>query len=804
MDATCFGASNGTATVVPADPSFSYVWNDPAAQTTATVTGLAAGNYSVTISDAFGCSTTINTTVGSVEAITIADLISSDEPCLGAGGGTAVVSVTGGTTPYSYTWSTGATGMGIIASAGTYSVSITDANGCSPATGSVTINALGLPNVADAGNDLVGCLNDLPVTVQGTITNATGATWSGGAGVLGGSGATITYQPTLAEIMAGGVTLVMTTTGNNTCPPDQDSVFIALSNSLISSALSTSHPLCASALEGTIAYSPELPGLTYQWSDAAAQTTAVATALAAGTYSITVTDVLGCDTTLSATLIDPPVLAIASITPTPVTCANGNDGSVQVQVIGGTPAYTITWGDGSNGPLLGNLPAGTYSTTVADANGCSTTAQATVLAPAPILLTATGPDTVCVNAPITFDALAQGGTGVFLYTWVGLGSGPQLTAALGQSQTVTVNAMDSNGCLSAPVQLPVTVLDLGTATLLTYGDTTVCPGGSATYGAQFSGYSGDWSVTWTPGIHSGMGPFTAPITQDRTLLLTVTDQCGNTLTRSISLQLDEAPSLNLPPVIAEGCAPLPVQLPAMQLPAGTQYLWQLGNGQTSTEAQPSLTYNAGSYSVGLSIVTPFGCTHTAPSTGQVIAHALPTAAFSASTYQTNVDNATIQFTGLSVGTGLSYDWLFGDGGTSSVQSPSHTYLEVGSYAVELTVVDQNGCSADASATIVIDPVYDITVPTAFTPNPSGGGGSWTPGDLSNDVFYPFVRFVDDFRMRIFNRWGELVFESTDISLGWDGFYRGELSPQDVYVVQTWVRFIDGKQLTKLSDLTLFR
>ena len=67
-----------------------------------------------------------------------------------------------------------------------------------------------------------------------------------------------------------------------------------------------------------------------------------------------------------------------------------------------------------------------------------------------------------------------------------------------------------------------------------------------------------------------------------------------------------------------------------------------------------------------------------------------------------------------------------------------------------------------------------------------------------------MRFVDDFRMRIFNRWGELVFESTDISLGWDGFYRGELSPQDVYVVQTWVRFIDGKQLTKLSDLTLFR
>jgi gliding motility-associated-like protein len=132
-------------------------------------------------------------------------------------------------------------------------------------------------------------------------------------------------------------------------------------------------------------------------------------------------------------------------------------------------------------------------------------------------------------------------------------------------------------------------------------------------------------------------------------------------------------------------------------------------------------------------------------------------------------------------------------------------VEVGTFEVELTVVDQNGCSAQATAVITIDPVYDITVPTAFTPNTNGsGGGNWIPGDLSNDVFYPFVRFVDDFRMRIFNRWGELVFESDDIRIGWDGYYRGELSPQDVYVVQTWVKFIDGKQLTKLSDLTLFR
>jgi gliding motility-associated-like protein len=64
--------------------------------------------------------------------------------------------------------------------------------------------------------------------------------------------------------------------------------------------------------------------------------------------------------------------------------------------------------------------------------------------------------------------------------------------------------------------------------------------------------------------------------------------------------------------------------------------------------------------------------------------------------------------------------------------------------------------------------------------------------------------VDEFRMRVFNRWGELIFESDDVRIGWDGYYRGQLSPQDVYVVQTWVKFLEGKEVQKLSDLTLFR
>jgi PKD repeat protein len=804
-DAICFGTATGSASVTPADPGFSYLWNDPAAQITPTATALGAGSYSVLITDGFGCSIELSTIVGPTAALSIADISSTNESCLGTGDGTATVTITGGTAPYSYSWSNGANGATIIAGAGNYTVTVTDANGCAPATGDITIGVSGLPNLADAGDDLVGCTNSFPIAIEATITNATGASWSGGAGVYLGGGTSIAYHPTTAEILAGGVTLVVTTTGNGTCPPDQDSVFIALSNSFLNSSLSVGAPRCTGSVDGTIVYAPELPGLTYQWSDAGAQTSATASGLGAGTYTITVTDALGCDTTLAATLLDPSALVVDTITSTPVTCSNGNDGSLMLQVVGGTPAYTVTWGNGANGVLLGNLSAGAYTATVVDANGCITTAQGMVTSPAPIQLAAVGPDTVCVNAPAVFSASAQGGTGSYVFTWSGLGSGPQLTAAFNQSQTLTVSATDSNGCTSGPVQLPVTVLNLNTANFTTYGDTTVCEGGSATYGVQFSGYAGDWSLSWTPGIHVGMGPFSSPVTEDRELAVTIMDQCGNSITRTISIQLDEAPELTLPTVIAQGCAPLQVPFPAMQLPAGTQYLWSLGNGQTSTQQQPNITYNAGSYAVGLSIVTPFGCTHTAPGTGQVVAFAPPTADFVASTYRTTADNATIQFTDQSNGNGLSHSWLMGDGGTSNIQNPEHTYEDMGTFEVELTVVDLNGCSAQATALITIDAVYDITIPTAFTPNSNGGnGGAWTSGDLSNDVFYPFARFVDEFRMRIFNRWGELVFESTDIQYGWDGYYRNELSPQDVYMVQTWVKFLDGKQITKLTDLTLFR
>ncbi|MCB0768264.1 MAG: SprB repeat-containing protein, partial [Flavobacteriales bacterium] len=270
VDALCDGTATGSATVVTQATDFTYLWQ-PGGQTSQSVDGLAAGPYSVTVYDDFFCDTTLSLTIGEPDEITLAALNSTNETCGGAANGTLTAVVSGGTAPYIYDWSTGDDTPSITTGAGTYTVSVTDANGCAPASGSGTIAATGQPNQAFAGDDVVACQGQYPVPLSGTVVNATGGQWSGGSGTVLGSGLSIQYQPTPAEVLAGGVDLVLTTTGNTTCPPASDTVHIALSNSFLNAALNPTNALCNGDQNGTIAFAPLSDGLLYQWDDPAGQ-----------------------------------------------------------------------------------------------------------------------------------------------------------------------------------------------------------------------------------------------------------------------------------------------------------------------------------------------------------------------------------------------------------------------------------------------------------------------------------------------------------------------------------------------------
>ncbi|MBK9421570.1 MAG: PKD domain-containing protein [Flavobacteriales bacterium] len=806
---TCANSSTGTATFSPSNPAFTYLWSDPfTVQATATAINLGAGNYSVHVTDTYGCDTTLNTVITAPAAIAITGLTVSSENCAGAGDGTITALVTGGTAPYHYTWSNGDTTALIHVGAGTYTLSVTDANGCTPATGSANVQALGQPNVAHAGADLIGCFTHLPVQLNGAVINATGGAWSGGNGTFSNGGLTPTYLPTTAEINANAVELVLTTTGNTGCPAATDTVHLTLPTSFFGSGTTTQNVLCHGTATGSATFTPADPSFSFVWSaQASGQTTATATNLAAGNYTVHVTDAFGCDTTATVTVAEPPTLTVSASGSAP-TCNGGANGTATVTVTGGTPGYGIVWGGNTGGQVsttATGLQSGTYSATVTDSKGCVAQATATLLAPPAITLTAQVPDTVCVNAPVQLTAQSSGGTGVLSVVWAGIGTGNTIQHAFSASQNVQVTVTDQAGCSGPTLSLPVYVLNLQQATLNTYGDTAFCAGGTAALGAFVTGYPGTLTYTWPQLAASGTGPFHVTATHDSVLHVTVTDACANTLNGQVHIRVEIPPVVVLPDLIAEGCAPLTAHFPAGLANVPVNWNWNFGDGTTSTAMTPVHLYNAGEYTVSVTVTTPLGCTATSVNTGMVHSYSAPTAEFSASPFHTDADHPDVQFTDLSAGQPTAWNWQFGDNSTSNLQNPLHTFTSTGAFLAVLYVTNEHGCTSEISHTVQVDPIYDITIPNAFSPNPNGGsGGSYDPNDLSNDVFYPFIRFVKDFRMRVFNRWGELVFESDDIKRGWDGWYKGRPSQQDVYAYQVWVRFLDGKEITRLGDITLFR
>ena len=805
-DVTCNGGSNGTATFSPVQPGMQFAWQGIPGQTNALATGLSAGNVVLMMTDILGCSYQYNTIIDQPEALQVASITATNESCAGAGDGSVSVQVTGGTAPYSYAWNVPGNGPVISGTTGEYTVMITDANGCAPIQANASIAANGQPNIANAGADFSACMGEFPVQLSGSVLNATGGTWSGGSGQFTGNGIDAQYTPTMAEIQAGSVVLTLTTIGNTSCPAASDQVTLSLSNLFLNADLLATNVNCAGGSNGTLLFTPSVPGSSYDWPAFPTQTGPLVTGVGAGQYSVEVTDQYGCSETFNATITQPNALVVNAMNTIDASCFGFSDGAASVMMSGGVPPYTYQWSSGGNAASIADRPAGIHTVSIVDANGCSMQVPLQIGQPAPLTFSAYVPDTVCVNVPVAMNAVVNGGTAPYSVQWIGIGSGPSITHSFDESQTVQVNVTDANGCPSQMAELPVYVLDLTAASLETYGDTIVCPGGYTYVGATLENYPGTYQMVWPASGNTGGGPFMQPITSNMNLNVIVMDQCANTLIGTVQLGLETPPTIVLPSMLGQGCAPLTVQMPDDLTDDPVTYAWNFGNGSTSDQQAPTVVFNTpGSYNVSLTVTTPIGCTASAETTGQVIALAPPQISIQADPWITDIDHNEIDFTAQSISSLNFYAWSFGDGAGTNAINPTHTYAEPGSYHVMLTVQDLNGCTNTAEGLVQINPVYDIVVPNIFTPDLGGGSsGEYHPLDLSNDVFYPFVRYVDEFRMRIFNRWGELIFESNDLARGWDGYYRDQLSPQDVYVYQLWVRFIDGVEKNQIGDVTLMR
>lgn len=476
----CNGNNDGSiiTSVTGGSPGYTYLWSNGA--TTANLTGLYAGIYTVTVTDNIGCTASNSFEVTEAPALLISLVSQSDVSCFGQNDGAVSVMVTGGTAPYTYSWSNGFSTASLVGmSAGVYTLTVIDAAGCSEiATYEITQPALLLGTVT--GSD-ISCYGANDGTAMIAVSGGAGAYtyfWSNGSTSFTQSGLAAGYY----SVTVYDASQCMWVGDINILEPSEIVATGAVTNAL-----------CNGAADGSIALTVTggFAPYTYQWSNGAS--TAVATGLSAGVYTVTITDDNMCQVIQSFTITEPMALVIASQN-TDVSCYGANDGAISLFVNGGVAPYTYNWNPASTLQNLTGLTSGTYGVTVTDMNGCTLSQNFVISEPTQIVITTIETNITCFGLDDgEILALAAGGAPGYSYLWSNGASG---ASAIGLSAGVyTVTATDMNGCTStasATVLEPFAMVVSGTQTDLNcFGDAT------GTIDLTVSGgiptYSYDWS-----------------------------------------------------------------------------------------------------------------------------------------------------------------------------------------------------------------------------------------------------------------------------------------------------------------------
>lgn len=624
--------------------------------------------------------------------------LAGNTPVVGTGLWT-LVSGTGTITNPSSPTST-VTGLGAGANVFQWTIS----NGaCTPSSSQVTITSVAPPSVANAGTNQ---------TICGTTINLNGNTPTVGTGtwtLVSGTG-TITNPSSPTSGVTGlgvGPNVFQWTITNGSCPPSSAQVTITNTGGPSVAVDNIQHVSCNGLSDGqaTVSASGGSPGYSYQWSPQGG-TGATSTLLPAGTYTVVVTDNLGCTADVQVVINQPDAISLTTSS-NPSSCATP-DGSAEVVATGGSGSYTYSWSpSGGSGSVANNLGAGNYTVTVTDGNGCQQNASVTVgLADGPVISIESIQNTTCAGGTDGSATISvTGGDGNYTYSWAPSGgNGATATGLAAGNYTVTVS--DGSGCQTTQQ------VNIGQPLELTVTGTVVnadCLGNPGQIVASASGGNGGFSYVWSPG-----------------------GQTGSTLTANpgtYTVQVTDS----------EGCQ------------AQGQFAIGLTNNLVATIDPPFATVEGGE-SVEL--------------------------------------NVTVEPEGAAV----SYTWTPAEGlsctdCSNPIASPSQTTT----YIVEVTTPE--GCVDTAEVTIfVTTPCGELFMPTIFSPNADG----------LNDVLCLLGDCVVEMDLKIYNRWGELVFESNSPSICWDGTFRGKPMNSAVFVYKLFVRTSDGQEIEESGNINLVR
>lgn len=605
-----------------------------------------------------------------------------------------------------------------------------------------TVNIQGMP-IANAGNDTSSCTNNPTVGLGGTILNAGGGIWSG-SGTFNPSVSALnaTYTPSAAAVAAGADTLMLVSTSNALCPADTDQVIINFY---------------------------------------------------AGPTVNAGSDIFVCKDTSSV-----PVCATVTVATGGVWQSNGTGTFVSPTSV--CTNYIPSSADTTAGAVMIWLTSTGNGTCLASSDTSNIIFTATPYA------SITSNDSACASNPVPLSVNSTSGYGI----WTSSGTGtfapsdtlanafynPSAADDAAGGVTLIYTTTHNGGCHAKSDTIHVTLIPSPTAA---YTSTSDCPGVpvSFTDASTSTGTVVGWNWNFGDGsagsavqnpthVYPAGGPYNV------SLIVTSNNGCVDTLNQTVNVYYKPDAEFDANGIcLSDGTAFYDSStVVGASINAWT---WDFGDSSTgSTTQNPTHNYpGAGTYNATLIVQSSQGCKDTISHSVSVLPG--PAANFTADDFTAN-QNQQVNFSDQSTGP-ISWFWDFGDSSadsTSTLQNPSHVYTEGGYYDVCLLVTDVNGCTDTICKTEIIS--MPPSVPSGFTPN----------GDGINDLLYVYGGPFKELNFKIFNNWGEVIFEGSSQADGWDGKRNGIDQPIGVYVYVVTGTTEDGESHKLSGDVTLLR
>lgn len=763
---SCFNSGNGfaIASVAGGSPPYTYSWSN--FKTDSANLNIIPGTYVITVTDLNGCTTQASATVTGPSTPFTYTFTSQNILCNGESTGFVNVNATGGTPGYTYTWNqAGLTGNNQQnLSAGIYGWTITDAFGCS---------VIGADTLSEPDSALIASVVSTDVTCFGLNNGTITVSVSGGTAPYAYMNNPLPTNPlTLTGLTAGAYNAVVTDA--NGCSANVTSTINEPGPQSINISV-TDNP-CFGALQGTASadFVNATGTVNYSWTGGLSGPSL--TNLAAGTYIVTATDANNCVLVDSA-IINQPAATVMTVTTTDAACFGGN-GSATANPSGNSASYTYTWSlAGTPAQQTVNLPAGNYTVSATDASGCQETASFAINEPAGIQVSATATDATCNGSSDgSVQVTIVGGSTGFTFDWSNSVSTTDVANNL-QAGSYSVTVTDSNGCststfatVNEPAAISVTATSLGLSCFgLSDGSINAVATGGVNPFTYTASPDGITLLTSATGLFSNVsaGTFTVIATDANSCTATTTVSIGSpdsitTAASSIDITCFGFNDGQLTVTATGGAAP---------------FTYSLGTLTNSTGIFSNLS--GGTYTV--TVTDNNGCstnvtnTITEPQPVEILVSPNPVEVTLGESQ--SIDVSTNQ------SGPFAYSWLPASG-LSCYDCPSPVFSGNNSVTYTVTAVNNNGCAATLSVPVRVVPVYDVFIPNVFSPNNDGANDVWQ--------LYTNVKSIKQYSVMIFNRWGEKVFESSNISEGWDGRYKGEFAPPGVYVYHIQIVWMDNR------------